>query len=102
MIENTKETNHKAGKQIKAIRYAQDNYYYYGERVTSFSITKLSKTQYTEEIGSIILDPRRGVETKWNREAMHHIDSVPLPQQVNGDITSESEQLWLVAFDGCG
>ncbi|MFN6945463.1 MAG: hypothetical protein ACK4ND_10985 [Cytophagaceae bacterium] len=68
------------------IRFAQDDYPYYGKQVRAFKITELSTQSYKEEEIGLILKP---LGSGWNAKGMHHID----PHQLdNGK--------WIACVDG--
>jgi len=72
----------------KLIRFAQDCYSCYGNKVRAFKITTLNTKQYKEEeiANSPILNPSgKG----WNAERMHHIDCHKI-----------KDNLWLASVDG--
>ena len=72
----------------RVIRYAQDDFGYYGLRVRAFEVLKLSDSQYEEteiEQWSVLQPAGHG----WNGGGMHHID---LHELDNGS--------WLASVDG--
>lgn len=74
----------------RLIRYAQDDFPTYGNKVRAFEIVELSTTTYreTDVAENPILD---GDGLGWNADGMHHID----PHQL-------SDGTWLAAVDGNG
>jgi hypothetical protein len=72
----------------RLIRFAQDCYPRYGTAVRAFAITELTPQTYVEHLltPDPILSSGSG---DWNRDGMHHIDALLLP---DGD--------WLAAVDG--
>ena len=74
----------------KIIRFAQDDWLVYGNRVRAFEIIKLTDTEYEEKlIRNQLAISRTGIG--WNRSGMHHID----PLQIE-------KNLWIAAVDGFG
>jgi hypothetical protein len=74
----------------KIIRFAQDDWLIYGNKVRAFEVTGLTTTEYRERLirkEPVISGTGRG----WNRMGMHHID----PLQIGND-------LWIAAVDGWG
>ena len=71
----------------RIIRYAQDDYPYYGNQVWAFEITTLTKTSYEEHSVSRI--PILS-GSNWNARGMHHI--APCQFRGNG---------WIASVDGC-
>jgi len=74
----------------KLIRYAQDDYPTYGQRVWAFEIIELTTRRYKERIvsPSPILEPAKD---GWRRLGMHHVD----PHET-------SDGSWLACVDGLG
>ncbi len=74
----------------RLIRYAQDDFPTYGNKVRAFEIIELSTTDYREidVAENPILD---GDGLGWNADGMHHIDPLQL-----------SDGTWLAAVDGIG
>ena len=74
----------------RLFRYTQDSEPVYGNQIWAFEITKLTKTDYEEELVSEkpIL---KADGTGWNKQAMHNID----PIQIN-------EREWIASVDGFG
>lgn len=71
----------------RIIRYAQDDYPYYGNQVWAFEITALTKTIYEEHrVGRTPI--LKGFDN-WNRRGIHHIS----PCSVRGDG-------WIASIDG--
>jgi hypothetical protein len=72
----------------RLVRFAQDDYPYYGRQLRAFSIDKLTPDAYGEhELDeSPLLSPG---DASWNRHGMHHLDA---HQQPDGT--------WLAAVDG--
>jgi hypothetical protein len=79
LLENEPDYSRPGGRILeidgKLIRIAQDNYPEYGMHLWGFNITKLSKTEYSEEI--IGNDPILEGTEIWNSDGVHHIDMVP-------------------------
>jgi hypothetical protein len=74
----------------KIIRFAQDDWLVYGNKVRAFEIIKLTETEYEEKlIGQKPVISRTG--SGWNRYGMHHLD----PLQIDNN-------LWIAAVDGFG
>jgi hypothetical protein len=72
----------------KIIRYAQDDYHIYGNKVCAFEITKLSVSEYEEKAIScnpVLAASGRG----WNKDGMHTID----PHMLDKD-------RWIACVDG--
>ncbi len=74
----------------KIIRFAQDDWFIYGNKVRAFEIIKLSETDYQEKLVPKELTVSR-TGFGWNRSGMHHVD----PLQVDTN-------LWIAAVDGLG
>ncbi|HEY5587615.1 MAG TPA: hypothetical protein VIK86_01515 [Candidatus Paceibacterota bacterium] len=70
------------------IRFSQNDLDYYGKNINMHKVTKLTIEDYDEEEVQLDLSGT-GVDNKWNRDGMHHIDCCKL----NNDE-------WLVAVDG--
>jgi hypothetical protein len=80
------------GRVIKhndiVIRYAQDDYPYYGRQVRAFIISRLTTEEYEEH--EVIMEPvLKESGSGWNSIGMHHVD----PHQV-------SEDKWIACVDG--
>lgn len=70
------------------LRFAQDDYPYYGRQLRAFQIDELSLTTYREHElqTSPLLTPG---DSEWNRHGMHHLDAQRL-----------EDGRWLAAVDG--
>lgn len=72
----------------RIIRYAQDNYPYYGRQLRAFEISRLTTEDYAED--EIKMEPElKESGSGWNSIGMHHID----PHQL-------SEDSWIACVDG--
>jgi hypothetical protein len=70
------------------LRFAQDDYPYYGRQLRAFSIDQLTPDVYTEH--ELDESPLLGAGgASWNRDGMHHLDA---HRQADGT--------WLAAVDG--
>lgn len=72
----------------RIVRYAQDDYGIYGNRVHAFEVTKLSTLDYEEKPMSnnpLLEASGRG----WNKDGMHTIDPYPI-----------GENQWIACVDG--
>ena len=74
----------------RLVRYTQDTFPTYGNKVRAFEITELTTTTYTEipVVENPILDADG---LGWNADGMHHIDPHQLP-----------DTTWLAVVDGNG
>ncbi|MFQ5642685.1 MAG: hypothetical protein ACE5FQ_03195 [Thiogranum sp.] len=74
----------------RLIRYTQDTYPVYGNKLRAFEITELTTTTYTE--AAVVENPILDADgLGWNADGMHHID----PHQL-------ADTSWLAAVDGNG
>ncbi len=94
LIRNNKHIARPGGRvtffEDKIIRFAQDDWFVYGNKVRAFEIIELTETAYQEKLVSKeLIASRTGFG--WNRSGMHHID----PLQIDKD-------LWVAAVDGLG
>lgn len=69
-------------------RYTQDGRPHYGSAVRLFKITKLTQTEYEEELISVVLTGSKK-DMDWNKDGMHTIDQLKL-----------SDKKWVIAVDG--
>lgn len=92
LIENDFSISRPAGRVIisgdSIFRFTQDNSTHYGKLVRSFTIKKLSETEYVEEERKVILKGS-DKDNDWRKDGMHHIDQIKI-----------NKNEWLIAVDG--
>jgi len=92
VVENDPNIARPGGRVIKfgneIIRYAQDDYPYYGNQVWAMKITELTTIHYREKLYRRVV---KAGESGWNRLGMHTVD----PHQI-------SPNQWIACVDGKG
>ncbi|MEC0266401.1 family 43 glycosylhydrolase [Paenibacillus anseongense] len=93
IIKNDLHISRPAGKVVahdgEMYRFTQDGVPSYGKMVRAARITKLSETEYEEEVIEPGLLTGSGQEQSWRKDGMHHIDHL-----------QTKDNKWMIAVDG--